>query len=136
MRKRFFYSAVFLPVFATVITDAAAQTGQVTDPEAPQLENIKPAKRFVAEDNCMTFPARCDRASVYCNKELPGTCRREDTGLWSRDTDCQDYVSVYGPCMPSGLYHHFVKTMSTHTYMESQSVAASRAGGLLVLLTG
>lgn len=103
-------------MFATVITDAAPQPGQVTDPEAPQLENIKPAKRFVAGDDCMTFPARCDRGSVYCNEELPGTCRREDTGLWTRDTDCQDYVSVYGPCMPSGMCHHFSKTKLIHVY--------------------
>lgn len=128
MRKRIFYSIVFLLVYATVITEAAPQPGQVADPEAPQLENIKPAKRVVAGDDCITFPARCDRGSVYCNKELPGTCRREDRGLWSRDTDCQDYVSVYGPCMPSGLYHPFSKTMSIHMYIYGITVGwASRA---------
>lgn len=48
----------------------------------------------------MTLPARCDRGSVYCNKELPGTWSaggyRSLVSGYGR-TECQDYVSVYGP---------------------------------------
>lgn len=116
MQKGFVYFVVFLLVFATVVTHATPRPEQEIDPEAHQLENITPVKRFVAGDDCMTFLARCDRDSVYCNKELPGTCRREDTGLWSRSTECQDYVSVYGPCMPSGMCHGFSKTCKTRIW--------------------
>lgn len=61
----------------------------------------KPERDYRPNDFCVTDNSQCSESSVFCAEKRLGTCQTESSTAFNLGTQCNDHISIHGPCDPA-----------------------------------